>query len=256
MRLEVLPERIDELLIELEKWSNRNRCSIKELQSLIGKLQFICNVVRPGRLFLTRMLDCLRGNHNKTTIWINDQFQLDINWWKNYLPKFNGTGILWMYHIKTPDSIIASDACLVGMGAVCGKEYFKAEFPEKWQSANIAHLEILAVTAMCKTWANRLNGLSIIIKCDNEAVCSVLNTGRAKDKTLLQLMHEMVWTAVCHKFEFKAVHVRSKNNILPDILSRWHEGERVRRKFKELTYGKGYCEIQPAQNVFTLLHKW
>lgn len=41
-------------------WFPKLACKLKELQSLVGKLQYACKVVRPGRIFLCRMLEPLR----------------------------------------------------------------------------------------------------------------------------------------------------------------------------------------------------
>ena len=61
MTLGVLPERTMELMKELLIWKNKVDCTVKEVQSMVGKLQFICAVVRPGRIFLGRMLEFLRA---------------------------------------------------------------------------------------------------------------------------------------------------------------------------------------------------
>ena len=255
-RLEVLPERQTSLMEELEEWQNKESCSLHDIQHLVGKLQFICSVVRPGRLFMSRMLELLRSLGREDRIKVSEEFKLDVAWWIKFLPEFNGVGIMWMWHIKQPDKILASDACLLGMGAVCGTEYIKAQFPCEWIGVNIAYLELLAVVVMCKTWKEKLSGKSIVIKCDNESVCTVLNSGRSRDKILLRLMREMVFVAATEKFEYKTVHVCSKANLLPDLLSRWHQGERVRRKFHEMVKGKGYKEITVACNGFDITHEW
>ena len=241
---------------ELEKWQYRFSCNLKELQSLVGKLHFVCTVVRPGRLFMARMLNCLRGIPPGDRIMLSEEFHLDVQWWLKFLPTFGGTSIMWMYHITKPDGMVASDACLNGMGAVKDTEFIKLEFPDSWKNSNIAHLELLAVIVMCKTWSEELSGKSIVIKCDNESVCSVLNSGKARDAVLLKLMREMVFVAVNSTFEFKALHVRSKCNVLPDLLSRWQEGTRVRQKFYELVKGKGFIERNVAHDVFTFSHTW
>ena len=43
--LRVLPERLTDLSDELRHWEKRKKCSLKQLKSLIGKLQFVCTVV-------------------------------------------------------------------------------------------------------------------------------------------------------------------------------------------------------------------
>ena len=255
MILEVLPGRKEELLVELQDWTVRERCSVKDIQRLVGKLQFICAVVRPGRLFMSRMLDQLRVAEHKKEVRISQEFRADIEWWIKYLPEFDQVGILWMLHIQEPDWVAASDACLVGMGAVCGTEFLKAEFPQEWKNKNIAYLELLAVIVMCKVWIDKFVGKSIVIKCNNEAVASVLNTGRARDRTLIKLMRELVYVAA-GKFEFKGKHLSGKSNKLPDLLSRWHEGDRVRTQFRQLVQGLNFTEVDVAPENFSMWHKW
>ena len=194
----------------------------------MGKLQFICAVVRPGRVFISRVLHTLRNNYEEKEVVLDDEFKKDIYWWKKFLPDCNGVGILWMLHIKQPNRIGSSDACLEAMGAVCGKEYIKIRFPPEWRGSNIANLELLAIIVMVKTWGEQFKGKSVLFKCDNEAVVNVVNTGRARDCTLLLLMRELVFVAA-QKFEYRAVFLPGRKNILPDILSRWHESQKLRK---------------------------
>ena len=57
-----LPERkVKELRELIREWSQKKSCRVRDLQSLVGKLQHVCKVVRPGRTFLGRMLELLRG---------------------------------------------------------------------------------------------------------------------------------------------------------------------------------------------------
>ena len=232
--LEVLPERLVKISSELSQWKGRKTCTLKELQQLIGKLQFICAVVRPGRLFLARMLEKLRECSDPKSVNLSEEFRKDIKWWVNYLTVFNGVSILWMLHIKVPDKLASSDACLQGMGAVSGKEYIKLPFPQEWRGRNIAELELLAIVVTTKVWLNKFEGKSVTFKCDNKVVVEVLNCGRARDKMLLKLMRELVFVAAT-RFEFNAVFLPGKVNTLPDLLSRWGEGEIIHKKFNELT---------------------
>ena len=159
----VLPERRVALMEELQRWIVKETCSLKDIQRLVGKLQFICTVVRSGRLFMSRMLDELRQAGKGKVVRISDEFRQDVLWWLKYLPSFDGTGILWMLHIKEPDHVAASDACLKAMGAMCGEEYIKMDFPEDWQGRNIAYLELLAVIVMCKVWTSKFHSKSVLI---------------------------------------------------------------------------------------------
>lgn len=41
----------------LNKFLNMNRCTLKEMQSLIGVLNFACSVIQPGCAFFRRMIN-------------------------------------------------------------------------------------------------------------------------------------------------------------------------------------------------------
>ena len=120
LTLTVLPERLEALMGELSDWEQRISCSLKDVQRIIGKLQFVCAVVRPGRVFLARMLEFLCNMPYEKRSKITADFRRDIRWWRIYLPQFNGTCVLWMTQVKKPGETAASDSCLMGMGAISG----------------------------------------------------------------------------------------------------------------------------------------
>ena len=72
----------------------------------------------------------------------------------------------------------------------------------------------------------------------------------------LSLMRELTFVAATKEFEFRAIHIRSKAKLLPDLLSRWHQGAWVHNKFQEMVEGTNIKEIEIAQNVFKLSHEW
>ena len=50
---------LTEIMDLLEHWSTKGRCTKRQLQSLVGKLHFVCHACRPSRIFLHRMIDDL-----------------------------------------------------------------------------------------------------------------------------------------------------------------------------------------------------
>ena len=57
MTISIAPEQVDEIQTELDSWCNRAKMSCKQLESLIGKLQFASQVIRVGCIFLACLLD-------------------------------------------------------------------------------------------------------------------------------------------------------------------------------------------------------
>ena len=87
MSLRLPIEKLQELRELVQTWLRRRFCSKKELQSLIGKLQHACKVVRAGRTFLRRMFALLsvadRSHHH---IRLNVAFKSDLMWWHTSCP--------------------------------------------------------------------------------------------------------------------------------------------------------------------------
>ena len=71
--------------------SRRKKFTLKEIQSVVGLLNFACSVIRPGRAFLRRLIDLTVGvrmpNHY---IRLNREGKEDLNLWLSFFSNFNG----------------------------------------------------------------------------------------------------------------------------------------------------------------------
>ena len=67
----------------LHDWSCKKSATLRELQSLIGTLQFACRVVVPGRAFLQRIISLTKGiSNSRWHIKLNAEFRKDVNGFK------------------------------------------------------------------------------------------------------------------------------------------------------------------------------
>ena len=79
-------EKLGDLKALIQSWVGRKVSTARELKSLVGKLENACKVVRPGRSFLRRMIDLLRGvKSNHRLIRLNSSFRSDLLWWHHFL---------------------------------------------------------------------------------------------------------------------------------------------------------------------------
>ena len=253
----VTPQRKIQVLRELEKWRTRVTCSRQQLESLIGKLQFMSNCIKPGRLFISRMLmemkAMCRGKYYK----INQELRKDIKWWYLFLPGFNGTCIMWLLDVAEVDSEFAVDACMVGSGGISAQEYFRTEFPREFrnQEHKITHLELWSVIIAVRIWGSQMTGKIIRVRSDNEAVACIINTGHSQDLLLQKMLRELTWWLSIYQFKIKSVHLSGALNRLPDILSHWHEGPGVRNEF----YRRGGDKMSRKivhKDFFKYTHDW
>jgi len=117
VRLEArLPEdTLHKCRVLLKALQTRLSVCLKELQSLLGLLNFACLVVVPGRAFLRRLIDLTIGvtkphHHIRTS----KGAKLDIMLWLRFLDEFNGRSFF-----------LCTDAAgSIGFAATFGSHWF------------------------------------------------------------------------------------------------------------------------------------
>ena len=238
MTMEVTKERLIEIDDELKKWTSKKKATKQEIQSLAGKLQFIAKCCKPGQCFMARILATLKNLKRQShKVYLNEEFRKGVWWWINFLPHFKSTSIIKTVSWSEPDEVFAKDACLKGGGGTYKNRYFSLSFPEEFLGniTGISQLEAIMVIMAIKLWSDQLHGRKFIIKCDNDATVSVVNTGRATDIFLQHCAREITFLAFKHEFEIKAIHIPGVDNRLPDWLTRACLHSRYMKKFRVTT---------------------
>ena len=165
MTMEISSDKLKEIQQELDTWLYKTRARRREVESLIGKLQFMAKCVRAGRIFLSRLIQFIRQMNRKDLYAIPMEARKDIAWWSRFAKYHNGISILWLLKEPGMDTVIQTDACPKGYGGICGNQYFRGRFPEAVQCKNIAILEIWAVMVGLKIWAEQLRGKILLGTC-------------------------------------------------------------------------------------------
>ncbi len=259
LEMRVTPARLAEAAQITKLWLSKKSTTRKELESLLGKLLFISKCVRPGRLFVARLLEFLRSvPKGRRRVTIPCEIKRDIKWWDEFLASYNGVSIMGDLNWSSPDSVFASDACLSGAGACSSEEYWHTEFPSEVLSleTHINVLELWAVTVAAKIWSAQWKGLRIQILCDNSATVSVINSGRCKDKLMLKILRELLYIAAVGEFEVRAEHIPGVLNRIPDNLSRWHLDQKHVEAFRNCPIGSKLTEVQVPADAFSFVHSW
>ncbi|CAC5401652.1 unnamed protein product [Mytilus coruscus] len=131
MTLEVTPDRLIEISELVVMWLNKEKARKKEVQSLLGKLNFVSSCVKPGRIFISEVLNFLREfSNNDQVLDVSNELRRDMLWWSKLLLTYNGISIISLEEWTEPDLFFSCDACLTGCGGMSDSEYFHCEFPE------------------------------------------------------------------------------------------------------------------------------
>ena len=92
-------------------------------------------------------------------------------------------------------------------------------------------LNILVALRVCaKQWANN----KILLKCDNQAVVSVLNSGKTQDLTLAAMARNINMLLAVEDIELQVIHILGSDNKVADLLSRWSITSNPKAKLQEL----------------------
>ena len=85
-----------------------------------------------------------------------------------------------------------------------------------------------------RTWGSLWSGKTIRIHCDNEAVVTVLSTGKTKDLTLAAIARNVWLSTAEYDICLRTVHIRGKDNAIADSLSRWFISQNHRNRVQTL----------------------
>ena len=255
MTMEISEQKMKEIQVEINRWLLRTSAKRKEVESLIGKLQFLAKCVRAGRIFLSRLIHWIRGMDRNQEHKIPPEARKDIAWWGQCSMAHNGVSLIWLHKNPWVDKVIATDACLEGYGGTMDAQYFRGRFPAHLRGKNIAHLEMLAVLVALKIWGPELTGKYFWIHVDNEAVTAVLNSGKGRDLELQNLLREIAVIAAWHQFIIKAKHISGISNRVPDWLSRWHEPA-CRRQFRRHALDSSLKRVRVSDTLLPTENKW
>ncbi len=253
--LQITPGRMAEIRSILAVWENKLNASKREVQSLVGKLQFAGTCVRPGRIFISRMLNFLRTMPDVGRVEVPEDFLKDARWWRIFIGRYNGISMMPLADWSPPDQTFACDACLTGCGGWSGNQYFHSVFPETiaLQELHINALELLTIVICIKVWGKLWKSKRILVYCDNDTSVQVLNSGKTRDPFLQACVREICYLAALGEFEIRAVHLPGRQNILADLLSRWEFDRSAATKFSSMF--KGTQQMIPSA-YFDFSHLW
>ncbi|XP_070211711.1 uncharacterized protein [Littorina saxatilis] len=204
----------------------KNKSTLKELQSLIGSLNFACRAVIPGRAFCRRLIDATRGarkpNHR---IRITEAMKEDLRVWDSFLKTYNGASFMFEQSWEDNDSLhlYTDSAGSVGFGAFFQNSWASGTWPAHWQdnSPDITFKELFPIALAVEIWGKKFSNKKVMFHCDNLAAVHVINKQTCRSEPLMHLVRSLVLSCLNHNILFRAKHIPGHKNCVADALSRF-----------------------------------
>ena len=212
------PDKLSQINDTVRQWMKKITCTKRQLQSLLGLLLYVPKCVRPARAFLNRMLALLRSGHASQKIHLTPEFRRDLRWFAKFLPLYNGVSL---YDHRTIDHTLELDACLTGLGRHWCNFVYHLPIPMGFMNWSIVQLEMVNILLAVRLFQAHWAGKKVLVKCDNEAVVSVLRSGKTKDPYLGACARNIWYVYALADMDIQYVHVRGLDNMVADLLSRW-----------------------------------
>jgi hypothetical protein len=203
--------------------------TLKELQSLIGSLNFLCRAVKPGRPFCRRLINATCGvkspHHH---IRLNTGMRLDLKMWLVFLNEFNGVSVFnEPAFITNADALLFTDSSAAkgnGFGAFFQGSWICKPWPKEWHdrgyTKDITLLEYFPILVAIYVWGDRLRNKKVLFYCDNKSVVQVINTQTSKSADLMSLVRALTLKCLKLNLVLKAEHIPGTENNIADSLSR------------------------------------
>ncbi|XP_071109378.1 uncharacterized protein [Haliotis cracherodii] len=200
----------------------------RALQSLIGKLNFMCRAIPMARAFSRRLIDLLsKGkqpfHHIRITSWVKEDLQM----WLTFLTSYNGISVfqdqLW---VDSDFLQLFSDAAGgAGFGAYMQGKWFNGAWPPRWvtdgTTRDLTLLELFPITLAIQIWGKQLANKKVLFYCDNQAVVTIINKQSTKAPRVMSLLRRLILQCLRYNIMFKAKYVCSTANTIADALSRF-----------------------------------
>ena len=209
----------------LQQWRERKKCTKRELLSLIDSLSFASKVVKPGRMFMRRLIELSTSVtliHHRVTL--NAESKADIQWWLDFLPDWNGVSTIQEEPVTSVSLSLSTDASGVGFGAVYGKFWFSAEWPEDMAHHHINVKELFAIVADVYTWGQTWHDRQVLFFTDNLSITQVWLTGSSRDRNIMCLVRFLFLFSARLNLNILMQHVPGLSNSAADALSHLQVG--------------------------------
>ena len=211
--------------------NKRNKkITLHQLQQLTGFLNFLCKCVIPGRSFLRRLYSL--GSNEKLMphhhIRLNAECRMDMEIWKKFLshPSIFSRPFLDCFQQTSDDIDMYSDASGAGgkgFGAYCGTKWSYMPWNVVWledQQPSIEYLELYGVTVAVLLWIKNFKNSRILLHCDNESACKMINKGSSGCRNCMVLIRIIVLECMVHNVHLTAEWISTGDNGKADALSR------------------------------------
>jgi len=222
-------EKIGPMVQKIDDLLEKKCSSKKELERLIGSLNWYAQLVFPARSFLRRLIDVMISipTYSIKDCPLSRGALLDLEWWRYYIYTLRPVPLSYaLGQVEANEIRVFTDASDIGMGAWCEPHFFAILYNElprdlRWlQFSSIMVRELAAVIFASQRWSNNWCNRKVNFIIDNQASFYAIKKVSSRSPHLMEWIRLLAQLSIDQRFRFYPSWIRSEHNTIADALSR------------------------------------
>lgn len=231
-KVSIPPAKLDTVIETLNTWNtSKKRASKRELQQLIGTMNWVAYVIHAVRPTLRCLIDhmtVLRAPHHRTRI--SSNLLRTMQTIRNLCITFNGSSLFLRKATPEAAYIVCDSSKAAGGAAVISNsktvDWIYTNWALDYASLAESHInlkELAIVFLALNRWAHTFANCKVNVYTDNTTTLHSLNRGAMRNTVGSKILCNIL--VLCSLFNIKLcpVWISTKNNKLADSISRMHE---------------------------------
>ena len=236
-KLQVLeiPERkrlrcLELIMSMVDAYHGRHSVTIKTIQKLAGHLNFICQAIPAGKVFMAGLYSLLAPRNNervrsgynrRLNLQLRDDLLMFAGFLQELALQFNRS-IPFMIHRNVEASEIQfyADSAghpALGLGCTYNNRFAQGFWSDTTlfhgdRRPNIALLELLAIVIAFDIWAPEVHASVITLRSDNKATEGWITSKYSDIPAVMQLLRHLTRTCLLFQIHVKCVHIGTREN--------------------------------------------
>ncbi len=218
--LSLPPEKLAKIVELLHQFAGLQQAVKRDVERLIGKLNFAAKVVKGGRTFMRRMIDLINEyESHDDVVTLTDDFRADVDWWLRFASQWNGKAIM-IDPTPIGEERFVTDASDFASCAVFDQQFIIRQQCQVTKAWHINEREFLAIYLAAKKWASQWRNKHLLVVSDNTATVAAVNKGSSPSKRIMAMLRDLFWLSATYNFHITAKWIAGVDNTLADAGSR------------------------------------
>ena len=136
----------------------------------------------------------------------------------SYVFLYTFNGVNYFSHAKVQQTVFI-DATISRVGAIWGSRAYSLPLPDLVVGLPITQCEMFNIVVCLHVWGESWKNKVISVRCDNESVVYVCNSGKTRDMFLNLCLHMIWFYTVKFDIDLRLSHIAGSLNSVADALS-------------------------------------